>query len=310
VAEYNLLEHTDAWITRPKFRAQRALALYPSEASVVIKDKEGFEHTEGTCLRAAFMRSTGKVTPAPTEARGERIMSVGKTIEQWFIERWKEMGIWVDNNVKFYWPEYNISGELDVILAEPMTGDPFGVECKTFYGYDAAKTIFGSKWKPGFPKINQLLQALVYTYHFRDRLKYFKMVYMDRSDTRHKEFKIEVTEFEGKWWPVVDGKRVTEFSINDVLERYKMLNHYIDNDVMPPRDYELYWDPARVEREKENGNVSKTAYADWKKGKRKLGDWQCRYCPYKNPCWNIDIEEVDVLVSAGEDELKESEDKE
>lgn len=243
-------------------------------------------------MRAAFLRATGKVAPAKTEARGEYIMSIGKTIEQWLIDRWKEMGIWVDNNIKFYWAEYNVSGELDAILVEPHTQDPYGVEVKTFYGYDAHKEIFGNKKYGGFPKLNQLLQTLIYTYYFRDRLKCFKMVYVARDDIERKEFNIEVQEENGKWWPVVNGNIYKKFSINDILDRYKLLNYHIQNDIMPPRDYELVWDSARVELEKARGNVSKTAYEEWKKGKRKLGDWQCRYCPYKTPCWQDDLVQI------------------
>lgn len=283
--KHSLLEATDAWITRPRFKATRPLSLYPSEASVITTDKDGNEKVEGGCLRASYYRATGTAPGSSPDARGERIMSVGSNIEQWFIARWKEMGLWVDNNIKFYWPEYRISGELDAVLLDPETGNPYGIECKTFYGYDAAKEIFGSKWKAGFPKMTHLLQTLIYTFYFKDRLKYFKMVYMDRSDTKQTEFNIEVREHEGKWWPFVNDKRVTTFSVDDILARYSLLNHYINDGIIPPRDYELVWDTDRVEREKANGNVSKTAYAEWEKGKRKLGDWNCRYCRYKETCW-------------------------
>lgn len=297
MSKYSLLDETDNWLTRPKFGAPRQATLYPSEASVEIKEEDGTSYIEGTCLRAAFLRVTGKETPAKAEARGEYIMSIGKTIEEWLMDRWKEMGIWVSNNTKFYWSEYNVSGELDAILVEPHSGDPYGVEVKTFYGYDAHKHIIGNKSHAGFPKINQLLQTLVYTYFFRDRLKYFKMIYVARDDIERKEFTIEVQEENGKWWPVIDGNLFKKFSIDDMLARYKLLNYHIQNDIMPPRDYELVWDTARVEREKAKGNVSKTAYAEWEKGKRKIGDWQCRYCAYKLPCWKEEL----VQLPEGED---------
>lgn len=290
MSSYSLLEHTEAWITRKRFKADRMLSLYPSEASVTMTDEDGFQYTEGTCTRAAFLRVTGKYPGEPPSARGEKIMSVGTTLEKWFIERWKEMGIWIDNNTKFYWAEYNVSGELDAILVEPDTGDPYGVEIKTFYGYDAEKRIFGNKSVQGFPKINQLLQTLVYTYFFRNKLKYFKMCYMSRGDARTREFKIEVQEIEGKWYPVIDGYVYKKFSIQDILDRYKMLNYYINNDIMPPRDYDLVYTDERVEREKAKGNVSKTKYEAWSKGKKKIGDWQCGYCPYKHPCWGTEAE--------------------
>lgn len=303
---YNLLEHTDSWVTRPGFRMPRKPHLYPSEASVRIEDTDGSIKTVGGCQRASWLRLAG-TKAEPMDARGTWIVTQGKIIEQALIERWKEMGIWVANNVKFYWPEYNVSGEMDAILIEPETGDLFGVEVKTFYGYNAGKEIFGNRSQSGFPKLNQLLQTLIYTYYLRDKLKYFKLVYFARDDVRRREFNISlaretpapgqeqnVFDFDGTgdiWWPVIDGVIYKQFSVNDILERYSELREYITNDVLPPPDYRLRWSNEQVERERLKGKVSDTAYKafqlDVKKNRpHKIGDWMCSYCKYKDFCWN------------------------
>jgi len=288
----SLIEQTDAWLTRKRFSAPRQKTFYPSEASVVIKEDDGTERVVGTCMRAAYLRVTGEAVGKPNEARSEYIMSMGKTIEQWLVEQWKEMGILVANNAKFYWEEYNVSGELDSVLIDPSTGDQYGVEVKSYWGYDARKEIMGNRSHGGFPKLNQLLQTLIYTHFFREKLKYFKMVYVARDDIARKEFDIEVIKDGDKHWPVVNGRIYRKFTIEDVLSRYKLLGYHVQNKIMPPRDYELVYDTARVERENAAGNVSKTAYAEWKKGKRKIGDWQCKFCSYRDYCWKDESNQV------------------
>lgn len=285
--DFNLLEATDAWMTRQQFTSARQAHLYPSEASVLVTENDR-RTVEGTCMRKAYLRNTGLAEAAPHEARSQWIFMQGKIIEEALVERWKQMGIWVNNSVKFYWPEYNISGELDTVLFDPVLKTNFGVEVKTFYGYNAKKQIMGNRSTAGFPKLSQLLQTLVYAYFFKDRLPYFKLVYFARDEVARREFNVEVREIDGKWWPVIDGEVYRKFSVNDVLDRYKDLNYHIENGILPPTDFELYWTAERVEKENLLGNVAKTKYANWEKGRVKIGDWQCSYCPFQNYCWEKD----------------------
>lgn len=287
MSKFNLLDTTDQWLVRPKVSAPRRLHLYPSEASSEA-ELPGGGKIIGKCARASFLRVSGMADAAPFEPRALWIMDQGKIIEQRFIDLWKEMGIWIDNNVKFYWEEYNLSGEVDVILSEPDTGQMFGVEVKTFYGYEAGKQIMGNKSVMGFPKNEHLMQATLYTYFWREQLSYFKLVYFARDDVRRREFNVRVVKEGEIWYPEVDGVVYRKFSVNSMLERYKRLQNYIDAGEVPAREYDLVWDNDRVLAEKKAGNVSKTAFADWEKGKRKIGDWQCRYCSFSDYCYNKD----------------------
>lgn len=304
---FDLFEATDTWLTRPKFSTTREKRFYPSEASVKYFDSFGDLTSAGGCLRASYFRLTGDFPRAPNESRTEYIFAQGKMIEQWLVDKWKEMGIWVDNNVKFINDEFNISGELDVLLVEPNSGTLFGVEVKTFYGYMAEKEILGNKSQKGFPKMNQLLQTLVYLYTFRDRIKYFRMAYFARDSVKRKTFLIELHEEEGIFYPKVDGVVLKSFTVNGIMERYKLLKQYVDTKQVPPNDYELQYPPEKVESAFKKGKVSKTKYDKWKKGKlgkfEYVGDWECNYCPYKNICWGVDsplpseeTEEADTTV--------------
>src|SRR5574343_391124 len=113
--QYDLFKATDDFLVRPKFLTQREKRFYPSEASVQVTDEFGDKVTHGGCLRASYFRLSGEFEGTPHDARSEYIFAQGKMIEEWLIGKWKEMGVWVDNNVKFIDTEHNISGELDAI---------------------------------------------------------------------------------------------------------------------------------------------------------------------------------------------------
>ncbi len=304
--KYDLLGETDEFITRKKFSTTREKRFYPSEASVKYFDEFGELTTAGGCLRASYFRLSGDYARLPNEPRTEYIFAQGKIIEQWLIDRWKEMGIWVDNNIKFINEEYNISGELDVLLREPTDGKLYGVEVKTFYGYNAEKEILGNKSTKGAPKLSQLLQTLIYLYNFRDRLSSFRMVYFARDSVKRRTFKIELHEEDGLFYPKVDGEVMREFTINSVFARYKELQNYIDKKEVPPRDYELQYPDEKIEKRWAQGRIAKTKYEAWKKGKLKkyeyIGDWMCNYCAFKNICYGDDA----IPDTVTEDDSNES----
>ena len=153
----------------------------------------------------------------------------------------------------------------------------------------AEKEIMGNKGKKGFPKMNQLLQTLIYLNHFRDKLPYFRMAYFARDSVKRKTFKIEL-EQEGKiLYPKVEGEVVRTFSVQDILARYKDLSHHLEIQVVPANDFELQYSDDKIEDFFKKEKVAKTKYQKWKSKKlgkyEYIGDWQCSYCKMKNICW-------------------------
>jgi hypothetical protein len=287
---YDLWAHLDEHITRKKYEQPSSGFFYPSEASVVLTDEHGDRKVEGGCLRSSYFRLSKEYEGTPNDARSEWIFMMGKTVEQEIINYWKEMGVWVANNVKFNDPVNFISGELDAILSEPGNGQLYGVECKTFYGYHAEKEIMGNFKTPGFPKMSQLLQTLVYVNHWEDKgLPYFRMAYFARDSVKRRSFKVELHHEGEIKYPKIDGVIVRSFTMNDVLARYQELKHYIDTKTVPPGDYELQYSDAKIEDYFTKGKVSKTDYEAFKKKKLKkyeyIGDWNCNYCRMKEICW-------------------------
>lgn len=284
---YDLWAHTERHLERNKLRFYSKPNFYPSEASVIYFDQYGDRIVEGTCLRQAFYRLKG-VIPTPSDARAEITFAMGKAVEAFLIEQWKQMGVWVDNNVKFFTAEmgFPLSGELDAILAEPPDGKLYGIEIKSFAGYYATKAIMGNRSEDGGPKLNQLLQTLIYAFLFRQNLYCFRLTYLARDEpSQHRTFKVEVIQEDGVWYPKVDGEIIRSFTIGDIFDRYRKLQEYLDKDELPPRDYEIKYTDAKVQDLFNKGKLSKKKYEDHSKGKQCAGDWNCSYCNFKHLCY-------------------------
>lgn len=257
---------------------------YPSESSAVWHDKFGIRRVAGTCMRKSYLRLTGAPVTNPPDAYNEWIFALGKAVEEILVEQWKQMGIWVENNLKFLDAERSISGEIDVILTEP-NGSLFGVEVKSFYGYQATRDLIGNTKVKAAPKTSQLIQAMIYVDQFKDILSYFKMVYYARDSAARNEFDITLVPIDGKRYPAINGEVDSRFSLEDVYERFAILKQYLQAKELPPADFELRWSEEKINQRKELGEVSKSAYEEWQKKKTSIGDWQCRFCPYKVNCW-------------------------
>jgi hypothetical protein len=283
---YRLTKHMDEHVIRPKFHGERKRHYYPSEASIsLIEPDTLIRKVSGGCLRQSYFRVAETFVGQPATAYDEWNFMHGLALERQLITIFKEMGIWVADQVEFYNQEYNVSGKLDCILAEPPNAEFYICEIKTFYGYMATRDIVGNKKQKGKPKTSHLLQILVYLWHFREKIKYGRLLYFSRDANVHKEFKIWLHQEGQAIYPVIDGEIIRNWTVNDIFDRYKLLDKYVEEKVLPPNDYQLEWDSARIELEHKRGNVGDTAYKAWKAGKQKIGDWMCSYCRYKTHCW-------------------------
>jgi len=128
VKRFRLFDVLDHNITQERIPSFRHPHLYPSEASVI--DADGVIH--GRCLRQVYYRLTNTQKTNPENARAMWIFQMGLLVEAAIIEQCKQAGIWYDDHVKWYNPEFNLSGELDVVIRNPEEPDMLiGVECCT-----------------------------------------------------------------------------------------------------------------------------------------------------------------------------------
>jgi hypothetical protein len=319
---YDLFGDIDKYLERPReFDFPRGGNLYPSEASVKFQDENGNWIVEGGCLRKSWYRIRG-IESGGTNARAEYIFAAGKMFENFIVEQMKQMGLWRANSVPFISNEFNndipVKGELDGVFWDPINKVNYVWECKTGHGFMAKKDIFGDFHHRGYPKVSQLLQTLVYTYHFREsnpdpkiktHFPFTRLCYIMRDEpANRKTFKVEVQEINGIWMALVDGIVEKRFTIENIKQRYQELCAAVKKDEPPPRDYDLIYSDEKVEMLHDRGLLSESKWKDHESnlrvraGKSRMrdpkikiiGDWNCKYCNNIRQCYpDISISQLE-----------------
>lgn len=297
---FSIVDLEDNYISSPLSLSINRPGLYPSEASVVYM-KDGFRIVQGNCLRAAWYRNTGVPKPHGPKPGLAMKGNLGKWDEIGTVNRWKEMGIWLGNNIKFFQPQFVLSGELDAVLLDRETNRKIGVEVKTFYNFAANKEICGAKRDqiPGTPKDSHFLQAIIYWWEYQNILDEYRLYYLERGDGHRVEFRVGFDTAEdgthpvwweqvpGKYWNYYrEGKVVQPFTIEDIHARYTELIHHVRAKTLPPKDFERAWSDERIEWAHDNGMIGKTKYEEWKRnpGKNPISSWHCGWCEYSDQC--------------------------
>lgn len=298
--DFSLVDAENKYYFNPVRFSSSKTAVHPSEASVEYYDN-GFKVVEGKCMREAYYSALR--LPKTDNLTSVHLMdtaSVGKWDEQGVVERWKQMGIWVDNNIKFYNKDLVLSGELDCIIRNPLTGGYILQEIKSYYGYYAEKLILGGKQPPrcGQPKVQQYLQASIYNWEYLDRIEESRMYYIDRGNGKRCEFRIGCEEQDGKhvcwheqifsdsWNYYQPGRTYMPFTVEDIYARIKKLIEYIRKNELPPRDFGTPWPADKIEYFYSKGDLGKTKYEAWKKNpdKNPVDSYHCNYCFYRTKC--------------------------
>jgi sulfatase maturation enzyme AslB (radical SAM superfamily) len=105
-----------------------------------------------------------------------------------------------------------------------------------------------------------------------------------------------------------------------ILQRYQELHTHLEQETLPSRDFELFYDQTRIATLANRKELSKVDMELFSKGKKvRKGDWNCSYCPFKNICYESngtareltkldvsDIERISTVVGDS-DENQESE---
>jgi hypothetical protein len=278
--------------------------LWPSESSVEFM-RNGFKVVKGKCMRAAWYRSMQVRKPGTFKAGLAWKGDLGKNAEVAQIEKWKKMGLFVANNIKFYDRKLFVSGEMDAIIKNPLDHERhIGVEIKSFYGHYANQNICGAKAKNrgGAPKDQHFLQSAIYSYKFTvetQRLDQFRTIYLERGDGHRVEFEVGF-EKEGKlhrpYWRQIPGPAwnifhpepvLQPYTLEDIHARYGKLMKKLKAKALPERDYPTYWtDPDEVEDKYAHGELNKGDYDKFMKNPQKnpVMSWECSYCQYTEQC--------------------------
>lgn len=268
---------------------------YPSSASIV-HEKKGVRLVTGACLRAEYWRRTHEPKTNPPDAQGYLKMLIGKVVEEALVNLIKEKGMWRGNNIKFFEPEVEASGEADVFFWLDRLN---GLEIKTGYGYYFSKSVLDAK--TGMPKDDHLLQTFFYlkqAWNFDGEqvtLPCWNILYMDRGDGADKEFYIFSRDGNDLWIGSQHQKPVKHPYITweGIKKRMEESDAFVNTGMLPPNDYVLKFTPARAKQLFDLGEMSKTAYKKFVDNKPGIkGDWRCAYCNWKDTCLKVGQEKT------------------
>jgi hypothetical protein len=278
-----LIEMVDKYLENPyHIHAEHHKGFnHPSSASCVVKNEHGEDVVVGGCLRMVYWQHKDVKETNPMTARGCRICAVGKMVEKFEIDQYKELGIWRDNNVKFINSKYSLSGEADCIIWDAELKSLRGVEIKSGYDYKFRSEVIGTPTKAGKPKMEHLLQTMLYIDYFKIP---FTLAYFDRGNAARAEYDITLNS-DGT--PNINGKKLgTGLSIPGCVARFKELEAHIKDNTLPRRDFQKKYSKERLEVLSNTRRLRKGQAEEYAKNKDlDLGDYQCSYCSFKDYCW-------------------------
>ena len=275
----------------------RIPTFYPSSASCV--DEVDHETVHGACMRQQWYRCMGYEESNSSGLYSQFIFSSGNLLERFLADKMRECGVLVGTSIKFAIPERWISGELDILIRDKDGGLAI-VENKTYSSanYAAKKELCGSRDTKPKPKMQNVIQAFLYQYNFRDQVNKTYLTYLDRAcggRDNNKEFEITVEDVNGRSHPRI---RTTDFygneysyversiSMEGIFGRFDGLMTHLQNTEMPHPDFRHSFSPDEIEAKYALGEIAKTKYELYKKNPDKypVGDWNCSYCNYSDTC--------------------------
>ena len=164
-----------------------------------------------------------------------------------------------------YIPGLDMAFGLDLVVLDPQSGQPVICENKSIYGYMSSSQILGNKTHKGRPKLEHVLQTLIYINEIRtgnvlkqviasavadkannkrnrvritednlalvkdDAQIYGKICYETRDTCETVEFDVEIYEdFDGSHYPQIDGEVWKIFTVESIYERYETLQGYFN----------------------------------------------------------------------------------
>lgn len=288
---------------------------HPSSASIKLPDTG---EVIGSCLRQQYYRMVEPIisNSQPVDYKIAAIM--GDQLHEMIANFISTYGFamklqLIDVEHSFFYEDFNLSGRCDIIAWDHDKQEPIGIEIKTVGEYKASMCIER-------PAPEHVMQAMIYL-HVYNKLIPVEMVrpkkwyvwYLARNDSWSLKSKKHGSPFSVLWdfyvtldhgtgiptvYTPVGKEEWSNYNINSVLARYKDLDYYIQNTIVPPRDYEIQYSEDKIvglhKQGKLTRKVDKEKIDKWldkgaKKDKLKLemGDKECDLCNWKDKCWGL-----------------------
>ena len=243
----------------------------------------------------------------------------GELYEEYCVNMAKESGVFIAGQTSVYIPGYNVSGKIDLIVINPETTKMHIVEVKSVYGFNA-NSVLGTEAQHkknliGTPRDSHLMQLGIYQWWYANNNDDFGpglLTYGARDTGRYAEYMVTVEKdedgldyiyYQGHT-PVTTVKVNSGITIQSILENYKIVSDSVNSKsiTIPPADFELLYSEEKIDQLYQDGLLSKTDKTQYEKRKKQIeegktrivkpvqkGDWQCRFCDYKNICTDKQI---------------------
>lgn len=146
--------------------ASRSARIWPSEASAnLIQISTG--NIVGACHRKTFYRLTGEKTTSNIDAIAARRFRTGRAVEDDTTLQAIEATLHIASGVRVRVPQLDMNFELDLVVLDPSSLQAVICENKSIFGYQATTQIMGNTHKEGKPKLEHLIQILIYLNEIR-----------------------------------------------------------------------------------------------------------------------------------------------
>ena len=258
----------------------------------------------------------------PTDPYLRWIWKAGELYEEMQIDLAKRSGVYIADQVAIYIPTYNVSGKIDLVTVNPFTSKLKAVEFKSVYGFNA-NAVLGTpgdrkNGSLGTPKESHLMQIGIYDYWYASKDNRFEassLVYGARDTGRYAEYEITTPLCEDGLHhiaysgisPTTTSTTITDITIENVLENYKYVSDCLNGGIVPKRDFEANYSDEKIEVLYQRGELGKMDAAQHEKRKAQLeegknrvvkrvekGDWQCRFCNFKDICYDSELNPKEI----------------
>lgn len=204
-----------------------------------------------SCLRGAFYRRKGLPPISVISPDRMGIMEVGKIVEEWIVDKVKQSGKLIAEQLRVEAPEYEASGKVDLLIDEG--GRPMLYEIKSTNSYS-----FKYKVKSKEPQPQHKLQTLFYLWRLR-KTGHPELPEVNFSNIEGRIIYVSRDDLNRLIIPV----NYSDTEIRPMIEQLQVLNNSWKNDELPPVPEPVVYDEDR--------------------GKWGI-NWVCDFCAYHELC--------------------------
>lgn len=315
-------------LSAPSFvSTRRSNFFHPSSVSVEKNDK-GFREVVGSCLREQYYRIKDETPTNTTEPDYVISALLGDKVSELVVNlidtHGFKMGLQrlaVEHS--FYDPRINVSGRTDIIAWDFIANEPVGIEIKSVGQYKASQTIDN-------PDDSHVMQSILYLDYYRTFMpasqkvpKKWYIWYVSRTENwsikgkKHGSPMTMVWDYyitlDGNGVPTVhtptSAKERPDLAVKNIHARFEQLANYLESNTEPPRDFDLEYSEEKIatlfELDLISRKMDKEKIEKWiKKGATpgklnlQLGDFECRFCAWKDKCWGLSLKAPEKTFSS------------